>query len=466
MVRRTSFSWIAALLLVVCLAVTGCATSAAPPEPEPEAQESPSGAAGESGDKPHAGATVKVLLSAGGTGQFNAWRARAPKFTEQTGINVEFIETPYENLLENITSDGLANAGTYDLVAHLDTMGSSISNFLEPLDEYAKRDNFDLSRWSPALLDLSTFDGKLQSLPVRGHVQLLFYRKDLFEKAGVDVPKTWAELEEAGKKVKEATGKEGIVTYFAPGNNGQNLYMWTAYLWSNGGDIFDENNKPVFNSPEGVAATQRYIDLLLKHRIASENTITFGEQDARTSFKNGDAAMLLVWWWAYPEFNDPELSAPEVAGNVGFATVPAWEGKPEQGTTNILTFPLGMMKGSKNKDAAWEVLKWIASPEEELAIVTATVDGTAPSNQNSTVATQQQTLANEALNAKMDGFFNIAAEGFQSARTLPKLKEWPQISDILSAAISEMATGQPVEPTLNKAAEKVEELLKAAGYYK
>ncbi|MBO1913930.1 extracellular solute-binding protein, partial [Microvirga sp. 3-52] len=82
------------------------------------------------------GKTVKVLLSAGDVGQFNSWKARSSVFSEETGIKVEFIETPYENLLENITSDGIANGGAYDLVVFLDSMGSSVTQFLEPLDDY------------------------------------------------------------------------------------------------------------------------------------------------------------------------------------------------------------------------------------------------------------------------------------------------------------------------------------------
>lgn len=462
MLKRKRITIAGTILLILCLILTACVNSAKPPESSSSAS-SPAAEPEASNDKPYEGSTVKILITAGGVGQFNAWKARAPQFTEQTGIKLEFIETPYENLLENITSDGIANAGNYDLVAYLDTMGPSISNFLEPLNDYVRRDNFDLNRWSKGLLDLSTYDGKLISLPVRGQVQMLMYRKDLFEKAQVKVPTTWAELEEAGKKIKEVTGKEGIIPYYAPGNNGQNLYMWTSYLWSNGGDIFDANFKPIFNNQQGIEATQRYVDLLLKHNIASKSSITFGEQDARTSFKNGDGAMLIVWWWAYPEFNDPNLSAPEVVGNAGFAPVPGWEGRGS--STNILSFPLGMMKGSKNKDAAWEVLKWIADPAEELAIVKATVDGTAPSDQNNTVMTQFVNLMNEELNAKMDNFFKVGAEGFQNSKALPVMKEWPKISDILSAAISEMAIGKPVEPTLSNAAKQVEALLKEAGYY-
>jgi len=452
MKKRKNFRFISVFLLIVTIMIAGCSNT-----------NSTSGEKDSSGDSLE-GKTVKVLLSAGGVGQFNAWKERSKDFTKKTGIKVEFIETPYENLLEDITTDGIANGGAYDLVVHLDSMGSSITQFLEPLDEYVKKDNFDLDRWPEAAIDLSTYDGKLQSLPVRAHVQMLFYRKDIFEKLNLQPPTTWGELEEVSKKISENTDVSGIVPYYGAGNNGQNLFMWTAYLWSNGGDIFDKDLKPTFASKEGIEATQRYIDLLVKDKVAPTGSVTFGEQDSRTYFKQGKAAMWLGWWWVFSEFNSSETAAPEVAGNVGFSPVPGWEGKDSK--ANVSSFPLAMMKGSKNKEAAWEVLKWIAEPEEELDIVLKTLKNEVPGEVQSTVVTQSENLRNSELNELSDNFYNVAADNFENSRALPKIKEWPQVADILSSAISRMATGEPVEPNLKKASEQVEELLDKAGYYK
>ncbi|WP_342537055.1 sugar ABC transporter substrate-binding protein [Sporosarcina sp. FSL K6-3508] len=409
------------------------------------------------------GKTVKVLLSAGDIGQFNSWKERSKKFTEDTGIKIEFIETPYENLLENITSDGIANSGAYDLVVFLDSMGSSISQFLEPLDEYAAKDDYNLDRFPSSILDLSTFDDKVYSLPVRAHVQMMFYRQDIFDQLNLEVPTTWEEFESTTKKISDETNLDGVVPYYGAGNNGQNIPMWTSYLWSNNGDIFDEDYKPIFNNAEGIEATQRYIDLLVKDKVAPKGSVTFGEQDSRTYFKQGKAAIWLGWWWVYSEFNDEEASNPEVAGNVNFAPVPGWEDKSI--SSNVSTFPLAMMKGSKNKEAAWEVLKWISEPEEELDIVLKTWKEEIPSKEFSTVITQTENLKNEELNGLTNDFYSVAADGFENAKTLPHIQEWPQVADIISSAISKMATGKPVESTLNDAAEQVEKLLDNAGYY-
>src|SRR5699024_2505982 len=124
------------------------------------------------------------------------------------------------------------------------------------------------------------------SLPLRANAQILFYRKDIFEDLDLDPPKTWNELEKAGEKIVSNTDKSAITPYYKSGNNGQNLYLCTSYLWSNDGGLFDENMKPIFNNEEGLEATKDYIDLL-REGLAPEGSAAFAEQESRTHFKQG-----------------------------------------------------------------------------------------------------------------------------------------------------------------------------------
>ncbi len=409
------------------------------------------------------GESITVALSEGDIGQFNAWQARSEEFTEETGIEVEFTEIPYNNLLDRITTEGISGQGTFDLVTHLDVMGPSSRQFFEPLDEYAEADDYNFDRFPESTLDLSTYEGEIYSLPVRANAQLMFYRKDVFEDLGIDPPETWEELEQAGATITEETDMAGIAPYYQAGNNGQNLYMWTSYLWSNGADILDEDMRPVFNSEEGIEATQRYIDLLVEDEIATSGSVSFGEQEARTNFKQSNSAMWIGWWWVYSDFNFSDSSDEEVLGNVGFTTVPGWEGK--ESVSNISTFPLAMMQDSQNKEAAWEFMKWLSDPEFEKDVVLDALNGDSPSNQFSTDISQTANLNDEELNEAGDDLFTTGGESFENAQTLPKFENWPEVSDIISNAISNMATGESVEDNLNQAADDVERLLEEEGYY-
>ena len=405
------------------------------------------------------GEKVTVAVTEGNIGQFNAWEARSKEFTEETGIEVEFIGIPYDNLLDRITTEGISGETTFDVVTYLDGMGPSIQQFLEPLDDYAEEGFFD--RFTESTLELSTFDEQIYSLPLRANAQVMFYRKDVFENLGLEPPTTWEEMEQVGEKITSETDMSAITPYYQAGNNGQNLYMWSSYLWGNKGDIFDENMKPVFNNEEGVEATKRYIDLL-RNGLAPDGAVQFGEQDARTHFKQGRSAMWIGWWWVYSDFNAGD-GVEEVLGNVGFTNVPSWEGGEQ--VSAVSTFPLGMMESSQNKEAAWEFMKWLSNPEVEKNIVMDSLNEEVPPEQFSTDIVQKENLRDEELNELGDNLFNIGGDSFENAQTLPSIPEWPQISDILSTAISDMAVGSDVEETLDKAAADVENLLENEGYY-
>ena len=76
-----------------------------------------------------------------------------------------------------------------------------------PIDRMMADDKVTLDRYYPAHQLGVTYGGKIYGLPLRGHAQLMFYRKDLLEKHGLSVPKTWAELARVAKVIKD---KEGI----------------------------------------------------------------------------------------------------------------------------------------------------------------------------------------------------------------------------------------------------------------
>jgi multiple sugar transport system substrate-binding protein len=289
----------------------------------------------------------------------------------------------------------------------------------------------------------------------------MFYREDVFEDLGLEPPTTWDELEAVGETITSETDLYAISPYYQAGNNGQNLYLWSSYLWSNGGDIFDENMNPVFNNAEGLEATERYINLL-RDGLAPDGSVQFGEQDARTHFKQGRSAMWIGWWWVYSDFNSGD-GVEEVLGNVGFSTVPSWEG--EEQVSAVSTFPLGMMESSQNKEAAWEFMKWLSDPANERSIVMDSLNEEVPPEQFSTDVVQVENLRDEELNELGDGLFNIGADSFENAQTFPTIPEWPQVSDIISTAISDIAVGSDVEETLDQAASDVESLLEEAGYY-
>jgi multiple sugar transport system substrate-binding protein len=287
--------------------------------------------------------------------------------------------------------------------------------------------------------------------PIRGHVQLMFYRKDIFNQLGLKPPATWNDMVEAGKLIQSKTNLSGVAMYYGK-TGGQNLMIWFNYLWGMGADLLDAKGQPAFNSPAGIAATQAYMDVLIKHKAAPAAAASFNETDAVNSVAQGKSAMVPVWWWRYASLVDPKTSTlkPE---QVGFAPLPSMPGKDNTTYTN--TWFYGINKNSKKKAAAMEFLTWLSDPEIERSVLL-------DKSMNEVVAMQTKNLLDGDVNARYNGMHVYGAQALKGAKGTPLFAQWPQVSDVLEATISELASGQKqVKPALDEAAAKVRRIMRA-----
>ena len=406
---------------------------------------------------PYKGTKLTFLVH--NAAQSFAQSKRVGEFTELTGIEVEFLMVPYPSLREKITADAVAGTGDIDLYCFLDGWGPSMTGFLTPLNDYLKADGIDLgAKLPPAYIKGGTYEGVTYGIPTRGHPQLLLYRTDLFEQAGVTPPKTWKELIAASKAIKEKTGKEGIAMYYGKGNSGQNLFVWYAFLKSAGAEIFDDKMMPAFNSPAGIEATQYYVDLLLKYNAAAPGSKAFKEYEASQAVAQDNAAMVIVWWWHYGVLTNPEKAKEVVTKNISFAPVPAWEGKGK--ATLALSMPVGIAQASKKQDAAWEFLKWLTNPDLEKANF---LDKSDPKTRT-IVVVQKDNLIDPEINKVSNGMHAAAAESLAVSDTLPMIPEWPEVMSSLEVAISNIAGGADTKTEMDKAAKEVTGIMKRSGY--
>jgi multiple sugar transport system substrate-binding protein len=412
--------------------------------------------------KPFNGTKLKFLICCQSAAQFFLLNQKSLAFTELTGIEVEWGNVPFGEFQTLTQQEGATGAGGWDLVTWVDVWGPGLFDTVEPLDEWIARDGYDISDFPEAYLAPGrNNEGQTVGIPFRGHAFTLFYRKDLYDQLGLKVPATWEELEANAKAIQAADPNiAGLAPYYGV-SGGQNMFLWQSLLWSNGADLFDENWKPIFNSPEGVEATQRYVDWLVgAEPIAPPGAVDFGEQAGQTDLSQGRSAQFIGWSWMYGNFVNPTLTVTDVVGNVAFAPVPAWEGKGTPATYGYI-WEVGIYKNSPNKEAAWEYLKWMTHPENEKRVA---LDHTDPRFIN-VVVVHKSNMADPEVNALYDGLQQNMLAILDDARALPMLPEYLQIQAILEVAINEMANGAPVQATLDTAAADVENLLSLAGYY-
>jgi multiple sugar transport system substrate-binding protein len=402
--------------------------------------------------KPYAGTTVNVLTVV--APQFSAHEAKLPEFEALTGIKVKYQYVPFASMREKLTAELVGQTDQYDVLSVFDVWTPALYNLLEPLNARIAEKRIDVERYPQAHLRTAR-DGNgngrnILGFPIRGHVQLMFYRKDVFDQLGIKPPSTWQQMVEAGAAVKAKTDLAGVAMYYGK-SAGQNLMIWFNYLWGMGADLLDAKGQPAFHSAEGIAATQAYVDVLLKHKVAPAASASFNETDAVNSVAQGKSAMVPVWWWRYAGLTDPKTSTlkPE---QVGFAPLPSMPGK--EASTYTSTFIYGMNRNSKRKDAAMEYLAWLTQPEIERSVLL-------DRSRNEVVAVQTRNMIDADVNLRYGGMHLFGAQALKGTRGVPLLPQWAQVSDVLEAAINDLASGRGhAKPVLEAAASRVRRALR------
>ncbi|MCP4736025.1 MAG: extracellular solute-binding protein [Bosea sp.] len=126
-------------------------------------------------------------------------------------------------------------------------------------------------------------------------------------------------------------------------------------LLQGGATLMDPaTNKAVFNSPEGVAAIEWYIDRVNKDKVSVPGVLSNGEKEKRANFASGNVAMMFEgpWGVAIQKQLNPNL-------NYDIAPLPKGKstGTMVRGSLNTIS------SQAQDKDAAWTFVKWLSGPK-------------------------------------------------------------------------------------------------------
>jgi multiple sugar transport system substrate-binding protein len=203
-------------------------------------------------------------------------------------------------------------------------------------------------------VDTVTFEDKVYGVPVVTERELLFYRKDLLEEAGLEVPTTFDELEKAAAKLNNPDA--GVFGYGARGQRAAAVTQFSGFLYSQGGD-FIVDGKPALNTPEAIEAYDLYGRLLRENGPVGVESMS--TEQLVPLFQQGKLAMYVdaeVFW---SNFVDPKAST--VVDNVGVAPLP--EGPEGSKPYNVPSWGLAINAKTKNPDLSWDFVQWATSPE-------------------------------------------------------------------------------------------------------
>ncbi|NUH83674.1 ABC transporter substrate-binding protein [Bacillus firmus] len=215
---------------------------------------------------------------------------------------------------------------------------------VEPLDEYVT-DDFDVEDFEKPMLEAFQVDGKTYGFPKDYSTLALFYNKNMFEEAGVEVPKTWDELREVSK----ALTKDGVYGFGVAPELARLYHIARA----SGGDVV-KDDKANFASPEIVEALQPIVDQHLKDKTSAQAS-EVGANWGGEMFGQQKAAMVIEGNWAIPFLED---TFPDV--EYGTAELPTVNG--EKGT---MAYAVGyvMNAASEKKEASWKLISYLTGKE-------------------------------------------------------------------------------------------------------
>jgi len=349
MARRVSFFLIAAGLLLAWMLLL----------PQP-------GAAQKFDWQMHKGAAIRVMANKNVSGE--AIQANLADFEKLTGIKVQYETFTEDQYRQKVLLELAAGTGSVDVI-HTATAQEGLkfwrSGWYEPLDEYLKSPRltdpgFDLADISKPALQGNTYDGKLVALPTMQQTTMLYYRKDLFDKHKIKVPQTFAELEEAAKKLNNAEeAGQKVVGIVLRGKKAAATSQWAPYLFGFGGSWLTKDGKPAMNTPEAVQAFDYYGRLLRNY--GPPGAVNYHWYECVSLFVQGKAAMYTDVSNRIFFFEDPSKS--QIVGKIGYAMFPAG---PAGRKPTMEVWSMAVSSKSKKKEAAYLFVQWAASKENIL----------------------------------------------------------------------------------------------------
>ena len=388
-----------------------------------------------------------------------------PEFTKETGIKVEIDKIEYMKLRDKQLLECSKPKGDYDIISYVIMWKTEYvsKGLLSPLAPFftnaALADpDYDAADLVPAYVQsIGTVGGKkgylpgptasVYGIPFGSETSMFAYRKDIFDKHGWKVPKTYDELLKLCKLVKEKEPGMGSITMRGQAGH-QVQHTWFNHLTPYGGEVFDDKWEPVFHKGGSIQAIKTMIEMV---KTGVPGIPTFAQGDMTNAFVLGNAAMYLDATSLPGVARDPNLS--KVIGKVGYALHP----RAVKHSTQTGGFGIAIPANSQKKEAAFLLLQWLTTKASDRKI---TKFGAMPN--------RLSTLNDPGMHKDYPEFAAVLENlKYANPDWRPLIPEWPEISMshigmALHEAILEKKTP---EKAMADVIEPVKKIMERAGYY-
>ncbi|MEM7047447.1 MAG: sugar ABC transporter substrate-binding protein [Pseudomonadota bacterium] len=408
------------------------------------------------------GYTLRVKLIGGA--QYEPLYAEIEKWESMTGATVDIISRKnHFELDREIKQDIAAGSLNWCVGSNHTSFAPQYGNIYIDLNDAIDKDV--LAGFVPLTLEHSTVGGRLVQLPRHSDVSNLFYIKSLYEDAdnkknfraeyGYDLapPQTWEEVSDQAKFFADPPDFYG--TQYV-GKDEAITGRFYEMLVAEGGQLFDENWNPTFNSSAGVRALEWFVDLYNAKAVPA-GVANYLWDDTGLGFASGTVALNLDWagWASF--FNDPENS--QVAGDIGVIRAPKGSSGKRTGWSGSHSF--SVTETCDNKPAAVSFITFLTDHTRQMVEAR---KGLLPTRTQVWADAKKEFQANNQ-DLLVQVFDTWQASMAEDAFTPPLIPEWIEVSNVLwprlqGAVVGEMTAKQ----ALDEAAEGAREVMEDAGY--
>ncbi len=283
----------------------------------------------------------------------------APQWEQQTGNKINWVVLEENVLRQRVTTDIATNGGQFDVI----TIGSyeapiwGKQGWLVGLNDLG--DDYDYADLIPSVVKGLSYDGTLFAVPFYAESSFTYYRKDLFDEAGLTMPEqpTYDQIAEFSAKLTDKSKEQyGFCQRGKPGW-GENMAFVGPMVNAFGGRWFDEDWKPQLTTEPWKTAVSYYVKNMNEYGPpgASAN----GHNENRALFATGHCALWVDATSAAGYIFNPSES--QVADKTWFAAAPIEV--TANGSGWFWAWALGIPSSSSKVDAAKSFVKWATSKD-------------------------------------------------------------------------------------------------------
>lgn len=307
---------------------------------------------------------ASVAISCGAVGlELELCRTGAEAWAKESGNEVTIVSTPNSSTERLALYQQILSAGGSDIdVLQIDVIWPGIlgAHFIDlaPYMDGAEAAHF------PAIVENNTIDGELKAMPWFTDAGVLYYRTDLLEKYGLEVPETWSDLGATAQKIQEgerAEGNDRMYGYVFQGRAYEGLTC-NALEWVDsfgGGHIVDDEGNITIDNEKAVAALDEIAGFMGK--IVPEGVLNYSEEEARGVFQSGNSVFMRNWPYAWSLANSADSP---VKDKVGVVALPKG-GADGKSTGTLGGWQLAVSKYSQNQEAAADLVRYLTSEAEQ-----------------------------------------------------------------------------------------------------